>query len=236
MPWHAWIKAWTNEESHEAERKKDPHKKRERRKEDGKKEGRKESKKEIMKERSNETRKQRKHYLLGLLLYWHWVFIGVFMNASSTVATQRWIPLWSNIFNSLHVLGKLLQLCLSNHLTNSPNLVRLEALVVLNMVLCFLFRICVYQCLSDFIMCSLQVTASWINHLGSRCVLKEGELQPSQVGVVTPYMGQVRRLRRTISQNLSLTRGELLVASVDSFQGREKELRWKNSVSKMVFL
>ena len=42
-----------------------------------------------------------------------------------------------------------------------------------------------------FIMCSLQVTASWINHLGSRCVLKEGELQPSQVGVVTPYMGQV---------------------------------------------
>lgn len=148
MPWHAWIKAWTNEESHEAERKKDPHEKRERRKEDGKKEGRKESKKEIMKERSNETRKQRKHYLLGLLLYLHWVFIGVFMNASSTVATQRWIPLWSNIFNSLHVLGKLLQLCLSNHLTNSPNLVRLDALVLLNMVLCFSFRICVYQCLS----------------------------------------------------------------------------------------
>ena len=56
-------------------------------------------------------------------------------------------------------------------------------------------------------------------------MLKEGELQPSQVGVVTPYMGQVRRLRRTISQNLSLTRRELLVASVDSFQGREKELR-----------
>ena len=74
---------------------------------------------------------------------------------------------------------------------------------------------------------SLQVTArSWIHRLESRCVLKEGELQPSQVGVVTPYMGQVRRLRRAISQNLSLERGELLVASVDSFQGREKELRW----------
>ena len=74
---------------------------------------------------------------------------------------------------------------------------------------------------------SLQVMArSWIHHLESRCVLKEGELQPSQVGVVTPYMGQVRRLRRAISQNLSLERGELLVASVDSFQGREKELRW----------
>jgi len=73
--------------------------------------------------------------------------------------------------------------------------------------------------------------ASWCNPSEAfvlsevlRCVLKEGELQPSQVGVVTPYMGQVRRLRRAISENLSLTKGELLVASVDSFQGREKEL------------
>lgn len=45
MPWHAWIKAWTNEESHEAERKKDPHEKRERRKEDGRKEGKNQRKK-----------------------------------------------------------------------------------------------------------------------------------------------------------------------------------------------
>eukprot|EP00438_Fugacium_kawagutii_P008349 Skav233363 [mRNA] locus=scaffold394:594125:594734:+ [translate_table: standard] len=58
-----------------------------------------------------------------------------------------------------------------------------------------------------------------------RRILATGELKPWQVGVVTPYMGQVRRLRRAISQNLRLENPrELLVASVDSFQGREKEL------------
>lgn len=74
--------------------------------------------------------------------------------------------------------------------------------------------------------------ASWCNPAEAfvlsevlRCVLKTGELELSQVGVVTPYMGQVRRLRRALRQNLRLENfRELLVASVDSFQGREKEL------------
>ena len=52
--------------------------------------------------------------------------------------------------------------------------------------------------------------------LGS--VLRTGELQPSEVGVVTPYMGQVRRLRRAVRQ-LNVETRDLLVASVDSFQG-----------------
>ena len=63
------------------------------------------------------------------------------------------------------------------------------------------------------------------NGMGFRCVLQTGELQLSQVGVVTPYMGQVRTLRRELRRNLGLDNfRELLVASVDSFQGREKEL------------
>ncbi|CAE7249359.1 UPF1 [Symbiodinium sp. CCMP2592] len=64
-------------------------------------------------------------------------------------------------------------------------------------------------------------------------VLDAGELQASQIGVVTPYMGQVRTLRRLIRKYLRLSpeaSKELLVASVDSFQGREKELILFSSV------
>ena len=64
-------------------------------------------------------------------------------------------------------------------------------------------------------------------------VLEAGELKPSQIGVVTPYMGQVRTLRRLIrkyvSDNPEMMR-DLLVASVDSFQGREKDLILVSSV------
>ena len=64
-------------------------------------------------------------------------------------------------------------------------------------------------------------------------VLDAGELQASQIGVVTPYSGQVRTLRRLIRKYLRLSpeaSKELLVASVDSFQGREKELILFSSV------
>ena len=64
-------------------------------------------------------------------------------------------------------------------------------------------------------------------------VLDAAELQASQIGVVTPYAGQVRTLRRLIRKYLSLSpeaSKELLVASVDSFQGREKELILFSSV------
>ncbi|CAK9070609.1 Regulator of nonsense transcripts 1 (ATP-dependent helicase RENT1) (Nonsense mRNA reducing factor 1) (NORF1) (Up-frameshift suppressor 1 homolog) (mUpf1) [Durusdinium trenchii] len=74
--------------------------------------------------------------------------------------------------------------------------------------------------------------ASWCNPREARIlctvlrgILKAGELSPAQIGVVTPYMGQVRELRRTLQQFFGQTRArELLVASVDSYQGREKEL------------
>ncbi|CAE8620289.1 unnamed protein product, partial [Polarella glacialis] len=59
-------------------------------------------------------------------------------------------------------------------------------------------------------------------------ILKAGDLLASQVGVVTPYSGQVKRLRRSIRSELSTNiigfGRELEIASVDSFQGREKEL------------
>ncbi|CAJ1386776.1 unnamed protein product [Effrenium voratum] len=73
--------------------------------------------------------------------------------------------------------------------------------------------------------------ASWCNKREAamiarmlKSVLRTG-LKPSEVGVVTPYMGQVRTLRRAIRQEVWLEEPrDLLVASVDSFQGREKEL------------
>lgn len=82
--------------------------------------------------------------------------------------------------------------------------------------------------------------ALWAAHFSSctrrRCILATGELKPWQIGVVTPYMGQVRRLRRAISQNLRLENPrELLVASVDSFQGREKEFLARCEMSKKSF-
>merc|ERR1719443_2773257 len=57
-------------------------------------------------------------------------------------------------------------------------------------------------------------------------VLATGELEEGDIGVVTPYMGQVRTLRRMIRPQLPAgTNPRLLeIASVDNFQGREKEL------------
>ena len=58
-------------------------------------------------------------------------------------------------------------------------------------------------------------------------VLHAGDLQACQIGVVTPYMGQVRTLRRLMRKYMDLSPEalpELQVASVDGFQGREKEL------------
>merc|ERR1712008_203726 len=60
-----------------------------------------------------------------------------------------------------------------------------------------------------------------------KSVLDTGELEPSQIGIVSPYMAQVRELRRRIRADLpswwSWLRS-LEIASVDAFQGREKEL------------
>lgn len=57
-------------------------------------------------------------------------------------------------------------------------------------------------------------------------VLDEGELSLSDIGIVTPYMAQVRALRRSIRDSLpsDVDKRMLEIASVDNFQGREKEL------------
>ena len=56
-----------------------------------------------------------------------------------------------------------------------------------------------------------------------RDVLLAGELQPSDVGVVTPYKAQVATLRQMLTEKLKGGRA-VEVGSVDGFQGREKEL------------
>jgi len=57
-------------------------------------------------------------------------------------------------------------------------------------------------------------------------VLSQGELEFADIGVVTPYMAQVRLLRRLFREALPQDQRLrfLEIASVDNFQGREKEL------------
>jgi len=59
-------------------------------------------------------------------------------------------------------------------------------------------------------------------------VLDAGELEPAQIGIVSPYMAQVRELRQRIRADLPTSwrswLSSLEIASVDAFQGREKEL------------
>jgi len=57
-------------------------------------------------------------------------------------------------------------------------------------------------------------------------MLKHGDLTLNDVGVVTPYKGQVRTLRKIIFRDIPSAEKskELEIASVDNFQGREKEL------------
>eukprot|EP00931_Biecheleriopsis_adriatica_P049557 TRINITY_DN28676_c0_g1_i1.p1 TRINITY_DN28676_c0_g1~~TRINITY_DN28676_c0_g1_i1.p1 ORF type:complete len:971 (-),score=178.11 TRINITY_DN28676_c0_g1_i1:322-2904(-) len=77
--------------------------------------------------------------------------------------------------------------------------------------------------------------ASWSNPAEVRTVisilqevLNAGDLEPSEIGVVTPYVGQVRVMRRGIREalprDLLPNIQDLEVKSVDGFQGREKEL------------
>jgi len=50
-----------------------------------------------------------------------------------------------------------------------------------------------------------------------------GQLKPSDVGVVTPYKAQ-EKLLRTVLASIGGALGEVEVATIDSFQGREKEV------------
>jgi len=58
-------------------------------------------------------------------------------------------------------------------------------------------------------------------------VLSAGELSASDIGVVTPYVGQVRLIRKLVQEKLKSfldSPRDLDIQSVDGFQGREKEL------------
>eukprot|EP00927_Polykrikos_kofoidii_P035357 TRINITY_DN29931_c0_g1_i1.p1 TRINITY_DN29931_c0_g1~~TRINITY_DN29931_c0_g1_i1.p1 ORF type:complete len:1315 (+),score=272.70 TRINITY_DN29931_c0_g1_i1:68-4012(+) len=57
-------------------------------------------------------------------------------------------------------------------------------------------------------------------------VLKFGELSPEDIGVVSPYMAQVRALRKTLRSQLpgDFDKRLLEISSIDNFQGREKQL------------
>eukprot|EP00928_Gymnodinium_smaydae_P007176 TRINITY_DN12595_c0_g4_i1.p1 TRINITY_DN12595_c0_g4~~TRINITY_DN12595_c0_g4_i1.p1 ORF type:complete len:1288 (+),score=379.94 TRINITY_DN12595_c0_g4_i1:88-3951(+) len=57
-------------------------------------------------------------------------------------------------------------------------------------------------------------------------ILDHGELTLNDIGIVAPYKGQVRTLRKLITERLpeAIHSRELEIASVDNFQGREKEL------------
>lgn len=50
-------------------------------------------------------------------------------------------------------------------------------------------------------------------------LINDGKLNPTDIGITTPYNGQVARLRAALKD----TYPELEIASVDSYQGREKE-------------
>jgi regulator of nonsense transcripts 1 len=69
------------------------------------------------------------------------------------------------------------------------------------------------------------VEAQLLAHIVSN-VLQCGELKVEDVGVVTPYMAQVRRLRQYLRPMLPYGCDPRLLecSSVDNFQGREKEL------------
>jgi len=48
----------------------------------------------------------------------------------------------------------------------------------------------------------------------------QGELKPKQIGIITPYNGQVRLLQQRYEDSIP----ELTISTIDGFQGREKEL------------
>merc|ERR1719174_3106942 len=48
-------------------------------------------------------------------------------------------------------------------------------------------------------------------------------VEPSQIGVITPYQGQVKAVQHSLGRRLDLT-ALVTVSSVDAFQGSEREV------------
>ena len=61
--------------------------------------------------------------------------------------------------------------------------------------------------------------ASWVSRVLEE-LLDGGELEMSDIGIITPYAGQVRAIRDSMSERLD----SVEVRTVDGYQGREKEV------------
>ena len=51
-------------------------------------------------------------------------------------------------------------------------------------------------------------------------ILEAGEITKKDIGIITPYAGQVRAIRNSMSEKLD----DVEVKTVDGYQGREKEV------------
>ena len=79
-----------------------------------------------------------------------------------------------------------------------------------------------------------EVSLSWCNDLEAKLAIaivkhlldEFGQaIKPSAIGIISPYNGQVRHLRRLLAEHLPPeAAGKVEVNSVDGFQGREKEV------------
>ena len=63
------------------------------------------------------------------------------------------------------------------------------------------------------------VEVSWVLKI-TEDLLEAGELTKKDIGIITPYAGQVRAIRNSMSEQLD----EVEVRTVDGYQGREKEV------------
>lgn len=63
-----------------------------------------------------------------------------------------------------------------------------------------------------------------------RAALSSGDLEESDIGIITPYSAQALLLRRALDASMGSDSDAVEVASVDGFQGREKELIFFSSV------
>ncbi|GMH33318.1 hypothetical protein BSKO_01152 [Bryopsis sp. KO-2023] len=66
--------------------------------------------------------------------------------------------------------------------------------------------------------------ATWVVRLASS-ILAAGDIDsPEQIGIITPYSAQVRHIRQLMKDKRNSKLGDVEVATVDGFQGREKEI------------
>ena len=87
---------------------------------------------------------------------------------------------------------------------------------------------------------AVEVASSWSNELEAQLALHivrglleayEDCIQPSSIGIISPYNAQVRAIRRLLADVFGAqAAGKVEVNSVDGFQGREKDVIILSSV------